>query len=175
MSEENIKQNERQEGFQVYELGFHFVPTLSEDEAMVKFSHLKSLVEKKGGTFISEETPHMINLAYEISKTVKAQKKHYSSSYFGWVKFEIDAEKIASLEKEVKDFEPVLRYLIIKTVRENTLHIPRDAKGDVKKTSKEDISTEGSNSDTDASSSENQATDVDSSQDDQLTEDLVQE
>lgn len=128
MSEENIKQHERQDGIQVYELAFHLVPTLSEDEVMVQFSHLKSLIEKKGGTFISEETPQMTNLAYEISKTVKAQKKHYTSSFFGWVKFELNPEEIADLEKQVKGFEPMLRYLLITTVRENTLFVPRERK-----------------------------------------------
>ncbi|MBU3668662.1 MAG: 30S ribosomal protein S6 [Candidatus Taylorbacteria bacterium] len=113
--------NERQEGVRVYELGFHFVPTLSEDEVAVPFSHLKSLIEKKGGTFIAEGTPEMTNLAYEISKTVKAQKKRYTEAYFGWVKFELNAEEIPAFEKEVKAFEPILRYLLIATVRENTL------------------------------------------------------
>ncbi len=113
--------NERQEGVRVYELGFHFVPTLSEDQVEVQFSHLKSLIEKKGGTFIAEGTPEMIDLAYEISKTVKAEKKRYTEAYFGWVKFELNAEEIPAFEKDVKAFEPILRYLLITTVRENTL------------------------------------------------------
>lgn len=115
------EQHERQEGIRVYELGFHFVPTLSEDEVVVQFSHLKSLIEKKGGTFISEEVPQMINLAYEITKTLKAQKKRYTSAYFGWVKFDIDPSELAGIEKDVKAFEPILRYILITTVRENTL------------------------------------------------------
>lgn len=115
------EQHERQEGIRVYELGFHFVPTLSEDEVVVQFSHLKSLIEKKGGTFISEETPQMIDLAYEITKTSKAQKKRFTSAYFGWVKFELNPEEVPALEKEVKAFEPILRYILITTVRENTL------------------------------------------------------
>ena len=115
------EQHERQEGIRVYELGFHFVPTLSEDEVVVQFSHLKSLIEKKGGTFISEETPHMIDLAYEITKTNKAQKKRFTSAYFGWVKFELNPEEVPALEKDVKAFEPILRYILITTVRENTL------------------------------------------------------
>jgi ribosomal protein S6 len=119
--------HERQEGIRVYELGFHFVPTLSEDEVVVQFSHLKSLIEKKGGTFISEEIPQMIKLAYEISKTVKAQKKRYTSAYFGWVKFDIDPSELASIEKDVKAFEPILRYILITTVRENTLVVDKEA------------------------------------------------
>jgi ribosomal protein S6 len=113
--------HERQEGARVYELGFHFVPTLSEDEVAVQFSHLKSLIEKKGGTFISEEVPQMTRLSYEITKTIKAQKKHYNEAYFGWVKFELNAEEIPALEKDVKAFEPILRYLLITTVAESTV------------------------------------------------------
>lgn len=121
------EQHERQEGNRVYELGFHFVPTLSEDEVEVQFSHLKSLIEKKGGTFITEETPRMIDLAYEISKTLKAQKKLYTSAYFGWVKFEINPEEIVAIEKDVKAFEPILRFILISTVRENTLVETKEA------------------------------------------------
>lgn len=112
---------EVQEGIRIYELGFHFVPTISEDDAAVQFSHLKSIIEKKNGTFISEEAPALINLAYELTKTTKAVRQHYNNAYFGWVKFEIDPEEIAGIEKEIKLFEPILRYLLISTVRESTL------------------------------------------------------
>lgn len=133
--------HERQEGIRVYELGFHFVPTLSEDEVAVQFSHLKSLIEKKGGTFISEEAPQMTDLAYEISKTVKAQKRRYTSAYFGWIKFDIDPSELAGVEKDVKAFEPILRYILISTVRENTLVTPKDASK--KNGTKEDEATDG--------------------------------
>jgi hypothetical protein len=63
----------------------------------------------------------MFGLAYEIPKTIKAQKKWYESAYFGWVKFELEASKLAVFEKFVKELEDTLRYLIVKTVRENTL------------------------------------------------------
>jgi ribosomal protein S6 len=112
---------EVQEGNRIYELGFHFVPTISEDDAAVQFSHLKSIIEKKNGTFISEEAPALINLAYELTKDTKAVRQHYNNAYFGWVKFEIDPGEIAGIEKEIKLFEPMLRYLLISTVRESTL------------------------------------------------------
>ena len=113
-------QEDQQLENRVYELGFHFISTISEDEVAVQFSHLKSLIEKRGGQFIAEEMPKLKNLAYPISKTVKAQKKNYLSSYFGWVKFEINPEEIIPLEKEIKAFPPMLRFLLIKTVAENT-------------------------------------------------------
>lgn len=121
MTTEHNRDLEREERLKVYELGFHFVPTLSEDDVTVKFSELKSFVEKLGGEFISEDAPKPISLAYDISKTVKGQKKWYRNSYFGWIKFALISEEVAGLEKEVKAFEPILRYILITTVRENTV------------------------------------------------------
>ncbi len=124
--EQQIDHTEQDTASKVYEIGFHFVPTIAEDDVPVQFSHLKSMIEKRGGEFISEDFPKMIPLAYEISKTVKAQKKRYTDAYFGWVKFTLAADQIVDLEKEVKAFEPVLRYLVISTVKESTLVGPKE-------------------------------------------------
>ncbi len=119
--EQQIDHTEQQEGVNVYELGFHFLPTIAEDDIAVQFSQLKSLIEKRGGEFIAEDFPKMIPLAYEISKTIKTLKKRFENAYFGWVKFTLKPEDIVELEKEVKAFDPILRYLVISTVRESTL------------------------------------------------------
>jgi ribosomal protein S6 len=116
-----IKIESTKEGFKVYELGIHLLPTLSEADVQIEFSKIKSNIEKLEGEIISESQPRMFKLAYEIPKTIKAQKKWYETTYFGWVKFELDASKIAVFEKSVKELENTLRYLIVKTVRENTL------------------------------------------------------
>lgn len=112
---------EQNESLKVYELGFHLLPTVAEDDVAVQFSHLKSFIEKRGGEFISEDFPKLRDLAYEVSKTIKSQKKRYTQAYFGWVKFTLEPEKVEEVEKDVKSFEPMLRYLLIKTVEENTL------------------------------------------------------
>lgn len=124
--EQQIDHTEQDTALKVYEIGFHFVPTIAENDVAIQFSHLKSMIEKRGGEFISEDFPKMIPLAYEISKTVKAQKKRYTNAYFGWVKFNLAADQIVDLEKEVKAFEPVLRYLVINTVKESTLVGPKE-------------------------------------------------
>lgn len=114
------------EGVKVYELAFHFVPTIAEADVPVQFSHLKAIIEKQGGEFIAEEVPRLMKLSYEISQTIKAVKKHYDHGYFGWVKFTLAAENLAVVEKEVKASENILRYLLIKTVKENTLITSRE-------------------------------------------------
>lgn len=121
MTTDHNRDLERDERLKVYELGFHFVPTLSEDDVTVKFSELKSFVEKLGGEFISEDAPQPIRLAYEIAKTIKTEKKWFQDAYFGWVKFTLAPEDVVALEKQVKGFDPILRYLLITTVRENTV------------------------------------------------------
>lgn len=149
MTKEHNRDVEREERLKVYELGFHFVPTLSEDDVTVKFSELKSFVEKLGGEFISEDAPKPINLAYDVSKTVKAVKKWYKNAYFGWIKFTLVPEDIEALEKQVKEFEPVLRYLLISTVRESTLaeepreRIGRNGRTDASEDSSEELAAEG--------------------------------
>jgi len=119
MTENNI-QSEK-EGFKVYELAIHLLPTLSEADSMVEFSKIKSQIEKLEGSFISESAPTMFKLAYEIPKTIKAQKKWYETSYFGWVKFDLESSKLSTFEKFVKELDSTLRYIIVKTVKEDTM------------------------------------------------------
>ncbi len=111
---------EESEG-RVYELGFHLLPTVAEADVPVQFSQLKSTIEKQGGTFISESAPKLIKLSYSMSKTIKAEKMHYTNAYFGWVKFTLSPEKLEAVEKDIKAFDPMLRYIVVKTVAESTM------------------------------------------------------
>lgn len=116
-----IKKESTKEGFKVYELGIHLLPTLSEADVAIEFSKIKSQIEKAEGEFISESAPRLFTLAYEIPKTIKAQKKWYETAYFGWVKFRLDASALASVEKYVKELDSTLRYIFVKTVAEDTM------------------------------------------------------
>jgi ribosomal protein S6 len=109
------------EGFKIYELGIHLLPTLSEADVQIEFSKIKSTIEKLQGEIISESAPKIFTLAYEIPKTIKAQKRWYETAYFGWVKFELEAKELAVFEKFVKELEHTLRYILVKTVREDTI------------------------------------------------------
>ena len=105
----------------VYEVGFLLVPTLSEEEVPAVYGDMKELVASLGGEVISDEMPKMINLAYTMSKTIQNINNKFDTAYFGWTKFFMDADKIADLKKKL-DFDPkVIRFLIIKTVKENTV------------------------------------------------------
>jgi ribosomal protein S6 len=105
----------------IYEIGYLFVPTIPEDAILGKFSELKSYLEKKGATFIQEELPKMMTLAYEMNRTIANKKTWFSTAYFGFIKFEIEGSTIDLINKELSRNEDLIRFLIISTVRENTM------------------------------------------------------
>lgn len=106
---------------QIYEIGYHILPTVGEDELPKEVSKIQNLVSSKGGTVIAEEFPELRALAYEIAKRVETKYNRYMKAYFGWLKFEISKDKVAEIEQALKDNASVLRYIVIKTVRENTM------------------------------------------------------
>jgi len=110
---------------QIYEIGYHILPTIAEENVSAETAKIKSAVVDNGGSIISEEAAGLKVLAYEISKIVDSKKVKFSRAYFGWIKFEIEKSKIGKIESLLKSTPSVLRFLIIKTVRENTLHIPK--------------------------------------------------
>jgi len=109
----------------VYEAGYHLVSTVDESEVLVYSSKIKSLIEGGGGVIISEEMPKSMVLAYEISKSVNTKKQKFSKSYFGWVKFEMDPTHVLNLKNKIESLPEVLRLLVIKTVKENTISTPK--------------------------------------------------
>lgn len=109
----------------VYEISFIFDNKIDENKALEKSNAIKQSIATLGGSFISEEVPYMRELAYEMVRVVNNINVRFNEGYFGWIKFEMDAAKIKDLEKGLKLDEEVVRYLIVKTVRENTVFTKR--------------------------------------------------
>lgn len=105
----------------VYELGYHLLPTLAEGEVSREVAALKALVEKRGGVFITEEAPKMMDLSYTMTKAQSGTIMKFNSAYFGWMKFEMAPAHAAELKGEVESYPQILRYLLITTVRESTM------------------------------------------------------
>lgn len=120
MNEKN-KENESV----VYEVGFHLLPNIEESDILAEFSKIKSLIDENGGSVVSEEIPKMINLAYDLSKIIGTKKHNFNKAYFGWVKFELESANIAAIKSKIENLQSVLRFLIVKTVKENTMHTPK--------------------------------------------------
>jgi len=109
----------------VYEVGYLLVPTLGEESMPGVYSSLKDLVVSLGGEIISDEMPKMIPLAYTMLKVVQNVRSRFDTAYFGWVKFEMSPEKVLELKKKL-DLDPnFIRFLILKTVKENTIAAKR--------------------------------------------------
>lgn len=104
----------------VWELGFLLAPTLPEADAVAEGLAIKTLVVDCGLSPLAEEAPRSIALAYPIARTGAHKKTYHTSAYFGWVKFEGQAECLETLAQEMKKRESVLRHILISTVREST-------------------------------------------------------
>jgi len=105
----------------VYELGYLLVPTIKEEDVPVQYGNLKELISGLGGELISDEMPKMIPLAYQMSKVVSNLRHKFDSAYFGWVKFVMEADKLLELKSRLDSDTNFIRFLILKTVKENTI------------------------------------------------------
>src|SRR3989344_3778409 len=115
----------------VYELGYLLVPTIPEENVPITYGNLKELVSSLQGELISDEMPKFIQLAYPMVKVVSNVRSKFGTAYFGWTKFTMDTGKILELKKKL-DLDPnIIRFLILKTVRENTMAVKRFMRGDM--------------------------------------------
>ncbi len=106
----------------VYEVGFHIVPAVSPEKLPAEVDAIKALLDGNKATIISEEFPKLRNLTYTMVKVIGPVRSKYDTAYFGWIKFEAAAEAALEIKKGMDANEKVLRYLLIKTARENTLY-----------------------------------------------------
>ncbi|MCA9352460.1 hypothetical protein KC866_03690, partial [Patescibacteria group bacterium] len=65
--------------------------------------------------------PQLIDLAYDMSTMINNKKHTYSQAYFGWIKFDITPDLVETLTEKVEGLESIIRMIMIKTERENTL------------------------------------------------------
>lgn len=120
-----MSEDKKLDDLQVYEIGYHLLPTLMEPDLPVEVSKIQSAVSERNGTIISEGFPQLRQLAYEIKKAIDTKYHSYSKAYFGWIKFEIDRSEIGDIENFLKTNPNILRHIVIKTVRENTFYMPK--------------------------------------------------
>lgn len=105
----------------VYELGYLIRPDIAEDKVGEEVTKLKDMFESKGGVFISDEFPRLIELSYEMRPTISNKNERFTNGYFGWIKYELLPESAESLNKDLLLSTTVFRFLLIKTIRENTV------------------------------------------------------
>ena len=104
----------------VYELGYHIIPAVSDEEAPKEATAIKEFIKEHGGTVISEEMPKHIELAYTMYRTENGKKEKFDAAHFGGIKFEIDPVGVLEVKNVLDANKNILRHIIFKTVRENT-------------------------------------------------------
>lgn len=105
-------------GPQLYEVGYHLVPTVAEDELDAKVGAIRDAINKAHGSIVSEGMPKRITLAYVIVRRVGGKRLKYDTSHFGWIRFEAEPVGMPAFEKELAALEPMLRFLVVAVPRE---------------------------------------------------------
>jgi ribosomal protein S6 len=118
-------ENEKEARTSVYEVGYLMVPTIAEENVGGEVTSFKDHLLDLGAVFISDEYPKMMELAYEMSRSINNKKQKFSYGYFGWVKFECTTDQARVIKEGLDKNEKLIRYLMIKTVRESTMSTKR--------------------------------------------------
>ena len=105
----------------VYEISYILDGRLDESRAAEKAEAFKKDIASLVGSFISEETPYVRELSYEMIRVVNNVNVRFNEGYFGWVKFELTPSKVEELDKKLKLDEEVVRFLVLKTVKGNDI------------------------------------------------------
>jgi ribosomal protein S6 len=105
----------------VYEVGYHIIPTVGDERVGAEVTAVKDIIEGAKGVIFAEEFPKQIDLAYPMTRVRQNKRATFHSAYFGWMKFEATPEAAVAIDKKLKENDQILRFILIKTVRENTM------------------------------------------------------
>ena len=88
-----------------YELTYLITPVFSEEESKAFQGKITSFIQEEGGILTEEGILVRRRLAYPIKKQQQA--------YLASLTFQVNPEKIASLEKKLKAEKEILRYILV--------------------------------------------------------------
>jgi len=110
----------------IYEVGYHIISSVAEENVPAEVEKIKAYLAKEKAIILSEEAPKLRPLAYSIKKAFGGTYKTFDKAYFGFIKFALgETGDIRNIDLSMKNNESVLRYLVVKTVRENTMYSPK--------------------------------------------------
>ncbi len=110
----------------IYEIGYHLISSISEENLPKEVEKIKDYLAKEKAAIISEGNASLRPLAYPIKKAFQGTYKVFDKAYFGFIKFEMgEGGDITKIDEKLKNNENVLRYIIVNTVRENTMYSPK--------------------------------------------------
>jgi ribosomal protein S6 len=115
------EKHEDGEELKLYELGYHLVPSLGEDDLALRVADLQKKIAALGGKIHSEGAPQSFTLAYTMHKMRAGKWDRYDSTFFGWTRFEATGESIPQLKEELDHKDELVRYILIKLDRDALL------------------------------------------------------
>lgn len=132
----------------LYEVGYLLIPLIPEDKVADEVNVLRSYIETAGGFIVSEDQPKMRRLAYDIKQRgIASKKSRFNDAYFGWMRFHAASEGVLTVEEAFDKNDKVLRYLVIKPIKDTPriARVPGKTKpgagvGEIDKDKKEVIS-----------------------------------
>ena len=124
-----MNENQENEG-KIYEVGFHLVPFLSEEQVVEEVASIKAIIEKHNGEIIHEDAPKLRPLSYEIAKVTAGVKRNHDQAYFGFIKYNGSAEGAIAIKTDLDKKDTIIRFILIKTIKDNTMYGNRAARVD---------------------------------------------
>lgn len=104
----------------IYEIGYHVVPTVKEEDLEKIVGTIRAEIERAGGTFIAEGAPSLTRLAYPILAEESGKRMEHDRGYFGWIKFEANVSAAHALNEALRGNASIIRFIVFRTVREDT-------------------------------------------------------
>ena len=105
----------------IYEIGYLLSPAVHGTDLNSAVSELEQLITENGGTIIASGDPEFIDIAYTMIRVIENKNIRFNQAYFGWIKFSLEPKQLAIIKELFEARTSIIRFMIIKTVEENTV------------------------------------------------------
>jgi ribosomal protein S6 len=122
----------------VYEVGYLLSPAVRDENLTSALAKIQETITTAGGTIIAEGEPEFIDLAYEMTRVIENKNIRFTQAYFGWIKFTIEPKQIVEINAVLETNIDIIRFLVLKTVVENTI-IAKNPLSKILKKRKEEV------------------------------------
>lgn len=136
----------------VYEVGLLMAPSVLEEDAPQELEKIKSLLAEAGAEVIATGGPEFIDLSYPMEQVVGGAKTIYRQAHFAWCKFAVEPSELQKIEKILESHRAIIRHLLIKTSRDNTVEFKKPKEKVRRHSAEEQLETEPAETKEDAES-----------------------
>ena len=122
----------------VYEICYILTPNFDNNTVLDKVETIKQSVASIGASFISEESPFLRDISYQMIRVVKNINKRFNTGYYGWIKVSIEPNNVKALDNILKDDQDIIRYIVVLADKDNNIFI-KDSTLDSELDNKEEL------------------------------------